>query len=822
MSSTVARTEAPPRETPTPDRRDRLRRVMLACGGPGLIVVGVLFTLRGFAFHPLLTNHHPDILAFWLPRFAFLGRELAAGHIPLWNPNEMLGYRFAADPQSGWLYVPPMVLFSALSPGAAMRALIVFNPMVAGLGLFWFLRKESMSRPVATVGGLCLGMLMSTSDMAIGMPFAGFLAWTTIALVGASGYRQADRWSRRLGWLVLAAFAWSQVASAHMSHGLVMCSLLLAAYLIATSIAAVRRGEVGAWAAAGRTGLFLLAMPLASLAILIPRLTFIGSSSLHRGYDALGQPARSAANIQDRPLATNGVWAAWPLAFGSAPGAYAGAVVLLAVLFAWRDRAHRALVWAFGGCLVLTWLLMLNAIVTAGWFQTLLLRLPFGDVYLHNPGRMRYLSMIAIPVLGAAGLQGLRDRPMSVRHARWVLAGGVALLLGLPLVAGGKPARFVLLAVAMLAAVPALFWLATARKRWAMTAVVVIAGIELLVSAGYSGLFNGGTISTGLETGERPNLVPQVLRYPDLSETDFLRPTQLVDIIRGQPDRYLTYAPPAASFDKGYLFAQRPQDWPALAMERGTLFGIPDVLGYNPVQLPRYWTYIRATNSNPVFYNASVIGFPTLQNVRLMGVRYLVVPTGVEAVPEGRVVASADDYDLVQVYGWEPRVSLVHTWTQVDRPADALNGVLDPSFDPAQRAYVEQDPGIAATPAAAPGSAVYRELTPEDVRITVDTSTPALVVVRNSYDAGWSATVDGRPAPLLATDYLVQGVAVHAGRHEIRLVYRDDAVVRGALAGIVVWFTLLVSIPAALLLERRSRRRPDGSPDRAHRDGAGP
>ena len=381
----------------------------------------MLFALRGFAFHPLLTNDHPDILAFWLPRFAFLGRELSAGHIPLWNPNEMLGYRFAADPQSGWLYVPPMVLFSALSPGAAMRALIVFNPLLAGLGLFWFLRKEAMSRPVATVGGLCLAMLMSTSDMAISMPFAGFLAWTTIALVGASGYRQADRWSRRLAWLALAAFAWSQVAGAHMSHGLVMCSLLLTAYLIATSIVAVRAGELGVWAAVGRTGLFLLTMPLASLAILIPRLAFIGTSSLHRGYDSLGQPVRSLANIQDRPLATNGVWAAWPLAFGSAPGAYAGAVVLLAVLFAWRDRARRALVWAMAGCIVLTWLLMLNAIVTAGWFQTLLLKVPFGDVYLHNPGRMRYLSMIAIPVLGAVGLQGLVDRPMSVTHARWTL-----------------------------------------------------------------------------------------------------------------------------------------------------------------------------------------------------------------------------------------------------------------------------------------------------------------------------------------------------------------------------------------------------------------
>ncbi len=95
------------------------------------------------------------------------------------------------------------------------------------------------------------------------------------------------------------------------------------------------------------------------------------------------------------------------------------------------------------------------------------------------------------------------------------------------------------------------------------------------------------------------------------------------------------------------------------------------------------------------------------------------------------------------------------------------------------------------------------------------------MVVRNSYDPGWSATVDGRPAPLLAADYLVQGVAVPAGRHEIRLVYRDDEVIRGAVAGIVVWFMLLASIPAALLLERRARRRADGSDD-VLPDGAGP
>ena len=809
MSTAVAGTEAPPRTSGPPAPDDRLRRIALASVGPLTIVAGVLFALRGFVFHPLLTNQHPDILAFWLPRFTFLGRSLAAGHIPLWNPFEMLGYRFAADPQSGWLYAPPMLLFSVLSPGAAIRALIVFNPLLAGLGLFWFLRKEGLSRLFATAGGLCVAMLMTTSEMAIELPFAGFLSWTTIVLVGASGYRHADRWSRRLAWMALAAFAWSQVASAHMSHGLVMCSMLVAAYLIAVSVAAVRAGDIGPWPATGRVALFLAVMPLASLAILIPRLAFIGSSSLHAGYDALGQPARAAGQIQDRPIATNGVWAAWPLAYGVAPGAYVGAVMLLAVPFALRDRSRRALVWSVGACFALTWILMLNVIVTAGWFQRLMLRLPFGDVYLHNPGRLRYLSMIAIPVLGAVGLQGLRDRPMEARSARRLLGGGVVVLLVLPLVFGAKPYRFILLAVAMLIAVPALFWLATARKRWAAFAVVSVLGVELLASAIYSGMYQGGTIYSGLESGDHPNLAPQVMRYPDIPERDFLRPTRFVDILRDQPDRYLTYALPAANFDKGYLFTQRPQDWPALAMERGTLFQIPDVLGYNPVQLPRYWTYIRSTNDNPVFYNASVIGRPTLENARLMGVRYVIVPKGFPALPSGRIVASADDYDLVQVYGWEPRVSVLPTWTVAPSAPDALEAIGAPGFDPSRSLVLERDPGMAPTSEGQQGTAAYREASPVDARIAVDAPVPSVVVVRNSYDPGWSATVDGRSVPVLAADYLLQGVAVPAGRHTIRLTYRDPDVSRGLASGTTVWFILLAAIPTAALLERRrSARRP--------------
>src|SRR5688572_11681877 len=197
--------ETPARAEGSPSRADRARRVVSASAGPALIVAGVLFALRGFVFADLLSDAHPDILSFWLPRFSFLGRSLAAGHVPLWNPFEMAGSRYAADPQGGWLYLLPMGLFSQLSPAVAMRALIVANPLIAGLGLFAFLRIERLSRLAATAGGLSLAMLMSTSEIAISMPFAGAMAWTTVTLVGAAAFRRSARWPARLGCIAVGA-----------------------------------------------------------------------------------------------------------------------------------------------------------------------------------------------------------------------------------------------------------------------------------------------------------------------------------------------------------------------------------------------------------------------------------------------------------------------------------------------------------------------------------------------------------------------------------------------------------------------------------------
>lgn len=780
------------------------RRAAATLAGPLLIVAGTLLALRGFVFGANLTDAHPDILTFWLPRFSFLGRSLAAGHVPLWNPFEMLGYRYAADPQGGWTYLPPMALFGILSPGVAIRAFIVFDPLLAGLGLYAFLRKETLGTLSATVAGLSVAMMMGASEIAVSLPFAGMLAWTPIALLGAAGYRRADRWSRRLLWMALAGLAWSQVANAHMSHGLVTCTLLVAAYLGVGLVADVRGGRLRGRVALGRAALFLAFLPLASLPVLIPRLAFLGASSLQGGYDAIGEPLRKG--VEDAPIIPNGVWAGWPLALGVAPGAYAGAALLLAVPLALRARARRSLVVAFGGALALTWFSMLDEVIGTGWVRSLLLNVPYGDVYLHNPGRMRYVAILAVPVLGAVGIQGLRDAPMPWRRAAGWVGAGVALWLILPLAAGGTPVRFAPLAAAMLLAAPVVVLLAAADGvPWAPMALAAVLVLDLGANALYAQSRHGETVTTGLEAAEGGNLVPQPLPYPDVDLDAFLAPPPFVERIGDAP--YLTWAPPAAYYEKGYLFAQTPQDWPGLTMSRGTLFGVRDVLGYNPVQLPRYWDYIRARSPLSIFYNASVVDLPSVTDEQLLGVRYLLVPTGLAQPLPGEVVARADGFDLIELHLRAPRISVHDSWSVATSQADALARVTRPDFDPGGGVVLETDPGLRRRRfgPSIPQEGTFREITPEDVRVEVDAADPSIVLVRTAYDPGWSATVDGRPTEVLPADGLLMGIPVDEGRHRIRLTYTDPDVTRGLRAGAVVWLGLAVAYLLALSRERRHR-----------------
>jgi hypothetical protein len=375
-----------------------------------------------------------------------------------------------------------------------------------------------------------------------------------------------------------------------------------------------------------------------------------------------------------------------------------------------------------------------------------------------------------------------------------------------PFLVGGSLVRFAMVAVTLVAAAPVLYGFATRRWRWASaSAVVGVLTIELLGSAVYAQAYEGGTVFTGLETGDHPSLLPQVLRYPTLDEAAYLAPTPIVKHIRAKPGRYATWAPPAAYFEKGYLWMKSPADWPALAPSRGTLFEIPDALGYNPVQLPRYWRYIRTTNQLSVFYNASVLNLPSAEDVRLLGLRYLVVPTGLTAPVAGEIVVEADGYSLWELADAQP---LATTSGAEVRKADGIQQALElataPGFDPSAVTIVERSIRVASSDDLGFVAATVEARSPTEIRIRLDPPGGGVLTVRNAYEAGWRATADGHDAETLPVDGFLQGVLLPTDTREVALTYHDDSVMLGLALGAVIWSVLLAAPLVWLALERRS------------------
>jgi hypothetical protein len=162
-----------------------------------------------------------------------------------------------------------------------------------------------------------------------------------------------------------------------------------------------------------------------------------------------------------------------------------------------------------------------------------------------------------------------------------------------------------------------------------------------------------------------------------------------------------------------------------------------------------------------------------------------------------------------------PRAQVVSSWQVVAAtgayPSPALSAVLDPAFEASTTAVLEQDPGLGPSPSAfsrgpVRSTASYLPDGPQAARIEVRAVGPGIVLIRTVFDRGWHATVDGRPAPILRTDYLDQGVAVTPGDHVIELRYDDPTIGYGLLGSAVAALIVIVALAWSWRRERRERR----------------
>ena len=105
--------------------------------------------------------------------------------------------------------------------------------------------------------------------------------------------------------------------------------------------------------------------------------------------------------------------------------------------------------------------------------------------------------------------------------------------------------------------------------------------------------------------------------------------------------------------------------------------------------------------------------------------------------------------------------------------------------------------------------AVIRRFEPNELLVDVEARTNGLLVLGEAWYPGWRADIDGQPGECVPANTWMRGVPIPAGRHVVRLYFRQDYL----LAGCVISVASLVLLVAAAAKPRLATPSSFGEPE---------
>ena len=272
------------------------------------------------------------------------------------------------------------------------------------------------------------------------------------------------------------------------------------------------------------------------------------------------------------------------------------------------------------------------------------------------------------------------------------------------------------------------------------------------------------------------------------------------------------------------LFAEEFKESPRFDPPNLTaLYKQENVGGYEPLLLERYSRALGNVNldaANPLPGSApnralfdarshvlDLLGARFVVNVNMSDASAPPVETDLDA-ERWSVAYEANNVRVLENRRALPRAWLVGETESVDgeEALRRIGGVGGKEFDPRRTALMEVAPAElpALTNAAlAPESTDARITLYEPNRIVFEThaAVPTALVVAEIFYPGWEASLDGAPARIHLTNFVMRGVVLPAGAHRVEMRYRAPAARNGA---IISALTLLLLIGLTLRARARS------------------
>jgi len=761
-----------------------------------LLVVFTLVALWGLLGSEVVVSK--DAVTQYYPWYSYLGERLRAGEIPAWNPHQFSGAPFAADPLSGWTYLPAMVLFTILPLSAAAGSYVFIHLLLAGLFTYALARTLRINVAGALLAAVAYEFngFMYWRNLCCS-PYAGVMAWLPLAILGAELAIQGSRWPIRALWWGVGGLALSQVLAVWPGQGSYYALLAIGGYVAyrtllfpPESVSGIRGRALGLVLHGG--GVLLFGFGLAA-AGLFPRFEYHALSSLADGYGSL-----------EGVRATWGGWKPKDWQRLLVPGlVYPGLATLSLALAAPLVARLRHATPYFVVLVLFTLVLAGQGVTPLHW--VLYHALPgFEWIHPHGPGRIKVILYLGLALLAGAALSRLGERGRNARIliALPVLTSVFLVTLGmsggvwdlLPIDRGSAIPAASLLALVVADVCVVIYALSPAGRRLAALVVVLVVFADLFV-AGRAILLERATASPGKE-----------LVKVDLSR--YYEPTGAARFLRSEtedePARYFGFGPYLRGDKRSFHYNNRftEKDITALlASNLATPMGVQSIQGYNATQSARYYKYMKVLNGKSQGYHDTDVYPQGLDSplLDLLNVRYVIVPTVAE--PDQTVLLELKDShptvyrdDRVEVLENRdalPRAWIVHSARKV-APGETLKSLSSGAVDPRQTALLEQTPPDLAVPENASNDrAVVTTYEADRIRLESATGASGLLVLSEAYYPAWKAYVDGQPVPLYAADHVLRAVPVPLGEHTVELRYESWPLRLGLAISLVAYLALI-------------------------------
>jgi hypothetical protein len=726
-----------------------LAALIVACF-PDLLLAGKSFVFRDFGI-------------FTYPNAYFQRESFWRGEFPLWNPLNGCGIPFLAQWNTVCLY-PLSLIYILLPLNLGLTCFLLVHLFLAGFGMYLLASHWTGNRLAAAVAGvaftfngLTLNCLMWTSTLAA-------LAWMPwVILLVEKAFHSGQR--RRM---VIAALAGALQMLAGTPEIIFFTWLVLCALWLGKMMGDRRARLEVFWRA-----VFILAIiTCLSAAQLFPFLDLLGHSERTSSYGTSlwSIPSWGWANFfvplfhcYKSPL---GVyfqpWQDWTSSY------YLGIGVLALGLLA-VALTRSFIVWLLAALAIFGFAVALG---DGGFVHAMLLKIfpPLG--FMRYPVKFVSLTVFSVPLLAAFAVARFQNGDANQLARAWKWAAGV-LVLFVTIIGG-------ILAYAFVRPFPTEHWRQLFENGLARTIF-----LPLIFAAVF---FYGKTRN------------PRRRPITGLLLLVFI----WLDLVTPAPRQNPTVE--ASVFAPG-LLTQRMNPAPQPGEARALMTRQSHDLFYSSMLNDAYQDYLGRRcallgDCNLLDDIPVADGFYALyvREQRGLFLQFFSSPTN--AFPGGLAdfLGISQISDPEKVLAWQSRSSYLPFCSIGAKPefvelSNTPALLLAQNFNPRKTVYLPPEAkALLNVTNGTQGTIRQTHFTARRVELEAEASTPAMLVLSQTYYHPWRAYVNGEPARIFRANYAFQAIQIPQGRSNVKLVYEDKAFVYGAAISITTMLGCLIAL----------------------------